>query len=161
MAAGAAYPAVSSPYQERLSRDDMMRQGADSPLYRSGSGSYYSDTFVRPQGDVAPESSFGVGNVPESRMTAISRREAEVARREAEVARREMSAPYQQRLSREDMMRQGTDSPLYRSGTGSYYSDTFEKPSGDTAPESSFGAGTATGPGVVVEKRVRMRKGER
>jgi hypothetical protein len=84
-----------------------------------------------------------------------------VARREAEVARREMSAPYQQRLSREDMMKQGTDSPMYRSGAGSYYSDTFARPTGEAAPESSFGRGTVTGPGVVVERRVRTRKGER
>lgn len=158
---GASTTEASSPYQERLSRDDMMRQGADSPLYRSGSGSYYSDTFERPMGDVAPESSFGSGNVSIPRMHAITQREAEVARREAEVARREMAAPFQQRLSREDMMKQGTDSPIYRSGSGSYYSDTFVRPTGEAAPESSFGRGTVAEPGGVVEKRVRIRKGER
>jgi hypothetical protein len=91
----------------------------------------------------------------------LSSREAEVARREAEVARREAAvsrpmgtggAPFQQRLSREEMMRQGSDSPIYRTGSGSYYSETFEKPTGDTAPQSSFGGG-------VQAESERRRKG--
>jgi hypothetical protein len=62
---GGGISEISSPTQQRLSRDEMMKQGSDSPLYREGSGSYYSETFAKPIGDVAPQSSFGAGNEPE------------------------------------------------------------------------------------------------
>lgn len=158
--AGRGLPSALSPHQERISRDEMMRQGTDSPLYRSGTGTYYSDTFERPSGEAAPESYFGRGASNDLRIASVSQREAEVARREAEVARREAEtvrtgsqvpapsspAPYQPRLSREEMIRQGTDSPIYRSGSGSYYSDTFERPTGEAAPESSFGRRVGVSP---------------
>jgi HSP20 family protein len=147
-----------TPHQERLGREQMLEQGTDSPLYRSGTGSYYSDTFVNPTGEAAPESSFSAGSAREEE---LAMREAAVARREAEVGRREMSmTQYQQRLSREDMMRQGTDSPLYRSGTGSYYSETFERPTGEAAPGSAYSPGSLARAAAVSKREIEVSRRE-
>ncbi len=162
----------SESHQDKLSREEMLRQGTDSPLYRPGTGSYYSETFERPTGDAAPQSSFGAGSYGRvgasrrasdrplynagtgsyysesfERPTGDAAPEAYFGEGSPRFMREKMSRGtgegYQPRLSREEMLRQGTDSPLYRPGTGSYYSETFERPTGDAAPQSSFGAGTS------------------
>ncbi len=88
----------------------------------------------------------------ENELRDIEEREASVARREADVARREReiiqmgarwSESHQNRLSRDEMLRQGTDSPMYNPSTGSYYSESLDRPTGDAAPQSSFGEGTS------------------
>ncbi len=88
----------------------------------------------------------------ENELRSVEEREASVARREADVARREQelvrmgstwSESHQNRLSRDEMLRRGTDSPLYNPSTGSYYSESLDRPIGDAAPQSSFGEGTS------------------
>ena len=92
--------------------------------YRAGSGSYYSETFERPTGTAGPESSFGrTERMPSGK----------------QYAERGQEAPPRKMMTREEMRRSGYDETAYPAGSGSYYSETFERPSGTAGPESSFG----------------------
>ncbi|WP_147654355.1 hypothetical protein [Methanomassiliicoccus luminyensis] len=95
-----------------LTEDEMRRTGSDRTDYPAGTGSYYSETFVKPVGRASPESEF---NEP------FRNREPPAHTRE---------------LTEEEMRRSGSDRTDYPAGTGSYYSETFVKPYGRASPES-------------------------
>lgn len=90
------------------------RIGMDESKYPPGSGSYYSETFEKPVGTAGPESYFG-------------RVEGE-----PRATRAPMTA--QQPASRYSM-----DESRYPAGSGSYYTETKERPTGTVGPESYFG----------------------
>ena len=43
---------------------------------------------------------------------------------------------------RDQMAKEGSDNVAFQAGTGSYYSDSWEKPVGNASPASSFGEGS-------------------
>ncbi len=91
-----------------------MRRRDEPPLYRTGTGSYYSESREKPIEDASPESYFGAG------LERISR---------------------QLKATAEDLAALSRD-PRFRAATGSYYSGSRERPIETAAPEAYFGAGT-------------------
>ena len=90
----------------------MMRE--NRPFYRSGTGSYYSESIEKPVEDASPQSYFGAGL---ERISLQLRATAE-----------ELAA-----LSRD---------PRFPAASGSYYSGSRERPIETAAPEAYFGGGS-------------------
>ena len=90
-----------------------MRRETEPPLYRSGTGSYYSESRERPLEDASPQSYFGAG------LERIARHMMETA----------------------EEMRAFSRDPRFSAATGSYYSGSREMPVEDASPQSYFGAG--------------------
>jgi hypothetical protein len=108
-----------------MTQDEMRRSGSDQTAYSAGSGSYYTETFERPTGSAGPESSFG-----RKERTPSGRQFAEGG---------EEFGPSGRNLSQDEMRRTGSNQTNYPAGGGSYYTETFERPTGSAGPESSFG----------------------
>ncbi len=103
-----------------MTQDEMRRSGSDQTNYPAGTGSYYSETFVKPSGSATQERTSGWNERMERG-------------RQSEIAAAERN------LTQDEMRRMGSDQVNYPAGGGSYYTETFERPTGSAGPESSFG----------------------
>jgi hypothetical protein len=118
----------------RLSMEEMRRTGSDQTNYPAGTGSYYSETFVKPTGSATDERSSGWD----------------------EVTRMERERATESNRRMEEMRRTGSDRTDYPAGSGSYYSETFVKPTGSATDERSSGWDA-----IAASDRRRMEAGMR
>jgi hypothetical protein len=109
-----------------MTKEEMRRTGSDQVGFPAGSGSFYSETGEKPTGIAGPEGSFGrSGHMPSGKQYAEGGLGA--------------GRPSERNLSQEEMRRTGSDQVNYPAGSGSFYSETGEKPTGIAGPEGSFG----------------------
>ena len=138
---------VTRTERERASEDnrrmgEMRRTGSDRTDFPAGTGSYYSETFVKPTGSATDEKSSGWDQIVAS------------DRRRMEAGMMERERPAGRQLTMEEMRRTGSDRTDYGAGTGSYYSETFVKPTGSATDERSSGWDQ-----IVASDRRRMEAG--